>query len=377
MTTLLRGVTWEHERGFGSVVAAANSYRAVRPDVEIDWQFRSLQAFADHPIDQLVRDFDLLIIDHPHIPLAAEAGLFAALDGRGFDEQLTVLASQSVGRSHESYGYRGHQYGLATDAAAQVAAYRPDLIEAPPTDWAGVLELAGEGRVVWPAKPIDAFSSLITIAASNGSPPMSEPGVFLAEADALATLELMREMAALVPAENLGWNPIQAADALSSGDRYAYSPLLFGYTNYSRPGFREHRLRYVDIPMGTQGVAGSLLGGAGVAVSASTEHLDAAIEHAFWLASAEVQEGVYYDGGGQPGNDVAWESPRTNADSLDFFTGTRATLEGAYLRPRHPNYIALQDALSPLVTQALAGELTDSEVIRRLNDGAAYYLGEN
>jgi len=43
-----------------------------------------------------------------------------------------------------------------------------------------------------------------------------------------------------------------------------------------------------------------------------------------------VQEGVYYDAGGQPGNAVAWESDRTNADSLDFFRGTRATLEGAY-----------------------------------------------
>jgi multiple sugar transport system substrate-binding protein len=377
VTTILRGITWEHARGYGSVVAAAEAYRALRPDVEVRWEFRSLQAFADHPIDRLVEDFDLLVIDHPHIPIAAEQGLFARLDGQGYDDELALLATQSVGRSHESYSHGGHQYGLATDAAAQVAAFRPDLIAEPPRDWEAVLALAREGRVLWPTKPIDAFSSLVTIAANSGTPPMREPGVFLTLETALPVLELMRELVALVPADNLGWNPIQAADALSESDRWVYSPLLFGYTNYSRAGFRPNRLKYVDIPAGAQGVDGSLLGGAGIAVSARTRHPDEAIAHAFWLDSAEVQEGVYYDGGGQPGNAVAWESDRTNADSLDFFRGTRRTLEGAYLRPRAARYIELQDALSPLVTLALAGGLDDAQLVSRLNDGVADYLMED
>ena len=377
MTTILYGITWEHARGYGSVVAAAEAYRALRPDVEVRWEFRSLQAFADHPIDRLVEDFDLLVIDHPHIPIAAEQGLFARLDGQGYDDELALLATQSVGRSHESYSHGGHQYGLATDAAAQVAAFRPDLIAEPPRDWEAVLALAREGRVLWPTKPIDAFSSLVTIAANSGTPPMREPGVFLTLETALPVLELMRELVALVPADNLGWNPIQAADALSESDRWVYSPLLFGYTNYSRAGFRPNRLKYVDIPAGAQGVDGSLLGGAGIAVSARTRHPDEAIAHAFWLDSAEVQEGVYYDGGGQPGNAVAWESDRTNADSLDFFRGTRRTLEGAYLRPRAARYIELQDALSPLVTLALAGGLDDAQLVSRLNDGVADYLLED
>jgi multiple sugar transport system substrate-binding protein len=377
VTTILYGITWEHARGYGSVVAAAEAYRAVRPDVEVRWEFRSLQAFADHPIDRLVEDFDLLVIDHPHIPIAAEQGLFARLDGQGYDDELALLATQSVGRSHESYSHGGHQYGLATDAAAQVAAFRPDLIAEPPRDWEAVLALAREGRVLWPTKPIDAFSSFVTIAANSGTPPMREPGVFLTLETALPVLELMRELVALVPADNLGWNPIQAADALSESDRWVYSPLLFGYTNYSRAGFRPNRLKYVDIPAGAQGVDGSLLGGAGIAVSARTRHPDEAIAHAFWLDSAEVQEGVYYDGGGQPGNAVAWESDRTNADSLDFFRGTRRTLEGAYLRPRAARYIELQDALSPLVTLALAGGLDDAQLVSRLNDGVADYLLED
>ncbi len=368
MTTVLRGMTWEHARGYGSVVAAAAAYSKVQPDVEVRWEFRSLQAFADHPIEKLVEQYDLLIIDHPHIPHAAESGLFVALDGVGHDQELATLATQSVGRSFESYSHRGHQWGLATDAAAQVAAYRPDLIAEPPRDWPAVLELARAGRVLWPGKPIDAFSSLVTVASNAGARPMSGDGLFLPEQEALAALAMLHELAAHVPADNLSMNPIQVADALSDGDRFAYSPLLFGYTNYARSGFRPKRLRYVDIPRGLRGVAGSLLGGAGIAVSARSRSRAEAIDHAFWLASAAVQTGVYFDGGGQPGNSAAWDDDRTNEQTLDFFRGTRATLEGAYLRPRTPNYIDLQDRLSPLVTRALAGELSDAQCVRQLNE---------
>lgn len=374
MTTILRGITWEHARGYGSVAAAAAAYRDVAPDVEVRWEQRSLQAFADQPLEELVEEYDLLVIDHPHIPLAAEHGLFLRLDGTGHDDELAVLASQSVGASHETYAHAGGQWGLATDAAAQVAAYRPDLLPEPPRDWAGVLALAAEGRVLWPYKPVDAFSSLVTVASGGGEEPMRSPGVFLS-GDALGeAMEILRKLARLVPEENSAWNPIQAADALSTGDRFAYVPLMFGYTNYSRAGFRPHRLRYTDIPASREGVRGSLLGGAGIAVSARTRHLEQAVDHAFWLDSAPVQEGVYYDAGGQPGNAVAWESDRTNADSLDFFRGTRATLEGAYVRPRFVHYIELQNALSEHVTAALLGRLTDDELRERLDAGVAEWL---
>jgi multiple sugar transport system substrate-binding protein len=377
MTTVLRGITWEHARGYGSVVAAANAYRAIRPDVEVTWEFRSLQAFADQPIERLVEQYDLLVIDHPHVPYAAANGLFAQLDGAGHDDELRMLASQSVGRSHESYSHADHQWALATDAAAQVAVFRPDLISEPPRDWPAVLELARSGRVLWAAKPIDAFSSLVTVSANAGTSPMNGDGLFLPEAAAREALALLHELAALVPVDNLTWNPIQVADALAESDAWAYSPLVFGYSNYSRDGFRRHRLRYVDIPSGQGGVVGSLLGGAGVAVSAHTEFPDEALEHAFWLASAGVQAGAYFDGGGQPGNAVAWDDDRTNAETLDFFRGTRATLEGSYLRPRFAGYIELQDRLSPLVTRTLAGELTDAECVTRMNDLTAEFSEVN
>ncbi|RFA10806.1 sugar ABC transporter substrate-binding protein [Subtercola boreus] len=368
-TVHLRGMTWDHPRGLDSVVAASAEYTRQHPGVTISWHVRSLQAFADHPIDDLARGHDLLVIDHPHIPLAARDGLFAALDGQGHDAELAALASASLGASHATYRHDGHQYGLATDAAAQVAVYRPDLLAAAdlPASWDDVFDLARGGRVLWAYKPIDAFSSLITIAANHGGEAMREPGVFLTPEQAAPALDIMHRLAGLVPPDNAWFNPIQVAEELVRDSAYAYSPLAFGYTNYSRAGFRPHRLAYADMPAGPRGHAGSLLGGAGIAVSAFTPHRAEATDFTFWLDSPEVQKGVYFDAGGQPGHPEAWEDDRTNAATLDFFRGTRATLEGAYVRPRFAGFIELQDEGSPLVTAALLGELSDAELLRRLD----------
>lgn len=371
----LRGITWEHPRGYDSLLSSSTRYEEIEPGVTVRWEYRSLQAFADAPLEQLAAGYDLLVIDHPHVPMAAEDGLLTPLEGLGLDDELAVLASQSVGRSHESYAYRGHQYGLASDAAAQVAVYRPDLLAQPPTTWEQVFELADQGRVLWPAKPIDSYSSLITLAANAGAPPNETPGVFLAEEAALEALEVMHRLADLVPEQNLAQNPIEVAELLSGGDRWCYAPLLFGYTNYSRDGFRRHRLKYVDIPAGPRGVDGSLLGGAGIAVSAAASDVPAAAAFAVWVASAAAQTGVFFEAGGQPGNAAAWEDDATNAATWDFFRGTRDTLEGAYVRPRVPGYIEFQDDMSPLVTTTLRREITDQQLVRQLNDRAEALLG--
>lgn len=347
--------------------SAAAAYERLT-GVGVDWDHRSLQAFADAPLAGLAASYDLLVIDHPHVPEAAEAGWLAPLDGVGFDDELADLVDHSVGQSPQSYQHGGRTYGLATDAAAQVAAHRPDLLPDPPTTWEEVLRLAEQGRVVWPAKPIDAFSSLVTVAGNHGAVLCPAPGVFLEESSALRALELLHALARLVPPENLTHNPIQAAEMLVAGDRWAYAPLLFGYTNYSRQGFRGRRLRYVDIPSAGLGPVGSLLGGAGVAVSATSSQVEAARSFAFWVASAPVQTGVYFDGGGQPGHGAAWDDDRLNEATLDFFRGTRATLEASQVRPRSDGYIAFQDRVSPWVTAALQGRMTDLEVVARMND---------
>lgn len=356
----LRGITWEHPRGHGSMVAASARYRQLT-GADVHWDQRSLQAFGDAPLYDLASEYDLLVIDHPHVPLAAQSGTLAPFGGQRHAPALSELAENSVGRSHASYAHRDQQWALACDAAAQVAAYRPDLLPEPPTEWTAVLDLARHGKVLWPAKPIDAYSSLITVAA--GLRP--EPTFLQADATREA-LRLLRELSALVPPNCLAQNPIQVAERLSADDQYSYAPLVFGYSNYSRAGFREHRLRYCDIPAGPYGPRGSLLGGAGIAVSSKNQNIEAAQEFALWVAGPEAQTGAYFDGGGQPAHALAWEDDRLNTETLDFFRGTRKTLELASLRPRTTGYMEFQNTIAPMVTDVLRGTLRDTALLNQI-----------
>ena len=55
----LRGSTWNHTRGYAPLVATAKSYQLTHPEVEIHWDKRSLQDFADFPIETLAETYDL------------------------------------------------------------------------------------------------------------------------------------------------------------------------------------------------------------------------------------------------------------------------------------------------------------------------------
>jgi len=368
----LRGITWDHPRG----LAPLRALDRFGVHLQVSWSARSLQEFADVPIERLVDDYDLLVIDHPHLPIVARDGLLVQLDGAGHDEELSEIEKQSVGASHSSYWYGGHQYALAIDAAAQVSVYRPDLISAPPQSWEGVLELAGEGRVLWPGKPVDAMSSFLTLCAARGAAVCSTEESFVPREDGLAALDLLHQLVDDVGGSWANDDPIAVAERLSGGDRWCYAPLVFGYVNYSRPGFRPHRLTYTDLPAGSRGPVGSCLGGAGIAVSSRTAWPAAAVSYAFFLASAETQRGTYYWSGGQPGNSVAWEDQQINGDCMDFFTSTRATLEGAVVRPRHPGWIELQELLGAAVHAALDRSISDDQCLLMIEEGRERVLQE-
>ncbi|MGH3170038.1 MAG: hypothetical protein ACRDN0_29665, partial [Trebonia sp.] len=226
MSTRLLGITWDHSRGLDSLVAA----EAVRPagdDTEVEWTARSLKDFGDLLPGTLAARYDLLVIDHPHVPHAVAAGLLLPLDGIGFDDELAELAAQAVGPTHVSYQYAGRQWALAIDAAAQVAARRPDLLLAPPRTWDEVFALAATGTVLWPAAPTDAIASFLTLAASRGTPVRPGPKL-LPEADGLAVLAHLHRLADAVPAWCLAANPIEIAERLADDDGFSYVPLTYG-----------------------------------------------------------------------------------------------------------------------------------------------------
>ena len=185
----------------------------------------------------------------------------------------------------------------------------------------------------------------------------------------MRVLAMMREIAGLVGQECFDMDPIGVFERMAEpGSRIVCSPLIYGYANYAMEGFRRHRLAFADMPVvGTVGPAGSALGGTGIAVSAFSEAKDAAIDFAYWIASAEVQGGPYPASGGQPGHDAGWTSEAANAASNGFYRETRATLEGAWVRPRHDGYMAFQQEASDRLNAGLTRNGDSRRVIADLN----------
>ena len=119
--------------------------------------------------------------------------------------------------------------------------------------------------------------------------------------------------------------------------------------------------------IGSNGPVGSALGGTGIAVSAFSKAKDAAIDFAYWVASGDVQRGPYAAAGGQPGHAAAWEDQSVNAATGNFYSDTRATLEGAWVRPRHDGYMAFQQKASDRIIVNLTSGHPPSQVVADLN----------
>jgi multiple sugar transport system substrate-binding protein len=351
----LKGMTWDHARGFDPMVATSKAYGARHPGVEIVWEKRSLQAFADRPIKDMAADYDLMVIDHPHVGEVAPGGWLVALDTVGRPDELAALARQSVGKSHPSYQFDGHQWALAIDAATPVAAYRPDRISAAPDTWDEVLEMARSGQVAFALIPVNALTTFFGMANSLGYSVAETPHRLLGRAAGEQVLASMMEICALMDPACLDLDPIDILDAMSgNADAPAYAPFGYGYTNYSRARYRPYPIVFADAPaIGSRGPAGTVLGGTGISVSARSKHPDIAVDYAFFIAGADCQSGLYFSSGGQPANAVAWESSACNASCANFFTNTRKTLETAWVRPRYHGYMGFQDRAGRLIHACL------------------------
>jgi len=357
---ILKGMTWDHARGFDPMIASAKKFCSENPDVKIIWEKRSLQAFADRPIELMAFDYDLMVIDHPHVGEASRKDLIYELNhSEDYKNELKILEQESVGLSHQSYNFNDNQYALAIDAAAPVSSYRKDLLNNIPKTFEDVIQLAEKSLVMWPIKPVDAISSFNTIAANLGNPINSKEGVFIELSIANSILEMMKKLADLVPRECLSMNPIETLDYMSTNDDILYCPLLYGYSNYSRLNFRESLIHFTDIPSFNgkeNNCSGSQLGGTGLAISKSTKHLKTALKYCFWVASENCQRGLYYDSGGQPGNVLAWRDDKINENCNDFFKNTLKTLDKSWLRPRYDGYMYYQDKAGTLINNFLKGE---------------------
>lgn len=340
---VLHGITWGHSRGISPLLAASQRYNELHPDIEIRWKKRSLQEFADFPIEELTRSFDLLIIDHPWAGRAAVTNCVLPLDQFLPAAFMEEQATNSVGYSHFSYQYGGSQWALAIDAATPAASYRPDLLDELPRTWEDLLKLADTGKVAVPAIPIDLLMNFYTFCIACGEEPFLSGDEVVHEETGIQAIETMKQLYSRVDRRFFNCNPIAVAELMSKDNSYLYCPFAYGYSNYSRAGYAAHRLVYTEVVHLNGKQLRTTIGGTGLAVSAFGQHQAAALEFAQYVVGGACQRSLYVEHGGQPGHLSAWKDPLANQLTYDFFTSVLPLMENGYVRPRYNGYLHFQD----------------------------------
>lgn len=368
----LRGITWNHTRGYLPMVATAQRFSEIHPQIEIDWKKRSLQEFAEFSLNKLAEAFDLLVIDHPIVGDSAAHDILVPLDESLPQAFLDDQGRNSVGKSHSSYSYGGRQWALAIDAAAPVSSYRRDLLDQErmkiPETWQDVIRLAKRGAVAVPAIPIDSLMNFYMMCFAVGEAPFPNAEQVVPQDVGVEALSMLRELLSFCASECFSRNPIATYEAMGSGDSIAYCPFAYGYSNYSRRGCSKNLIQFGDlVRFGGNGALRSTLGGAGLAISVRCRHRDVAVAYARFVAEGECQRTLYFQSGGQPGHRTAWQDAQVNTISNGFFEITLPALDRAYLRPRYNGYLDFQDKAGPVVQRYLQQGGSASAVMAQLN----------
>jgi multiple sugar transport system substrate-binding protein len=373
VSVVLRGMTWDHSRGYLPVAATAQRFSELNPGVTIEWEKRSLRAFEEFPVERLAADYDLVVLDHPFVGHAAKHGLFMPLDRELPAPFLKEQAENSVGASHASYAFAGHQWALAIDAATPVAFWREDLmagrgLEVPRT-WEEMMALARLGRVEVPAAPINCLMNFYSLCLALGEEPFAGRDRVAGATVGREALARLRELITLCDPECWSRNPIASHELLSSetNTAVAYCPFAYGYSNYARAGYSAHRLAFGEPPAMNGVSARTTLGGTGLAVSALRPHIAEALAYAEFTASPGIQATLFAQAGGQPGHRLAWLSSENNAATGSFFSRTLAVFDRAYVRPRYCGHMGFQSAAGPIVHAALQGAVSDAEALGKID----------
>jgi len=368
---LLKGITWDHSRGLVPLQAAAQRFGELHPNVQIQWEKRSLQAFADYSIEKLTTTYDLLIIDHPWVGGASVTNCVLPLNAYLPQSFLETLAVHSVGASHDSYHYDGGQWALAVDAAAPVASMRADLLvqqQIPvPQTWEEVMAIAAKGKAAAPAIPIDLLMNFYTFCLAYNAK-LFEEGEVVECSAGIAALNTMKEFYGLLNRHFFSMNPIAVAEAMSNTDDYWYCPFAYGYSNYSRKHYSRQVLSCSNVVTFNGQLLQTTLGGTGIAVSGYSSQQSVAVDFAQFVCSPEWQGREYILTGGQPGYDFGYEDALNNEVCNRFFKNTRTTLEQAYVRPRYHGYLHFQDAGGFYIQEYLKGNTQSPQaVLNKLN----------
>jgi multiple sugar transport system substrate-binding protein len=336
-------MAWDHPRATNPLNAISAEW-ARESGIAVVWDARPLKAFEDQPLEELAGNYDLILIDHPFVGFAATSGLIVPADEWVDPPYLADQAAHSAGPSFRSYTWNGKQWALAIDAACQVSAVREDLwrmarMEALPTVWEEVVLLAerchnSDHQVAIPLNPNHAYCAFLAVGVCAAGDEFWRVGTQVDRSGARHSLEFLCDLARSLHPSSQHDDPIGISDCMTRTDEIVYVPLMFGYSNYAREGFRRYRMRFANAPRGSTGRRGSVLGGVGLSLSARSRSPSGTAALARRIADPKMQSGTYANVGGQPGHAMAWNSSAVNDQTSGFFRDTQPTMRDAFVRPR-------------------------------------------
>jgi multiple sugar transport system substrate-binding protein len=360
------GLTWDHPRGFRALEAAAAADTAI----SLHWERQPLEGFEAHPIADLAQRYDLMVLDHPHLGDAVAAECLVPLESLFAAEEIAAWAAASVGRSFASYHYAGRYWALPLDAATQVAAFRPDLLEdeGPPPTWEAVIALAQRRRVCLSLAGPHAALTFMSLCVALGDPPTARDcEQFVSAGVGTEALAIMAAIYRCALGLASGKNPIGILEAMAKGEDIAYCPLIYGYVNYAAPAANRHIVGFGNVPAVRRGGSlGSTLGGTGLAVTRRAAATPELLTHIRNLMSEQTQRCFIPQHDGQPSARAAWQDADVNKRWGNFYRDTLRTVEAAWVRPRYKNFIAFQAKASALIRSALESRASAPSLLAEL-----------
>lgn len=362
-----RGLTWDHPRG-RDALEASSLYRVEGSEssARFEWDVHSLAGFESRPISEIARDYDLIVLDHPHLGAALASGSLLPLDSIFATRELDMWGRASVGPSMDAYRMDGHVWALPIDAATQVAAGLRAQIGVFPQTWTEVDALSRTGSVALSVAGPHALVTFASACIALGEEPAAGED-FISVETGSAVFELLAGIAGRAAQGSNSLDPIGLLQRMSEVGDIHYVPLVFGYVTFATLASAEG-ISFGDAPSGALGGRrGSTLGGAGLAVSQRCAVSSELKEYLRWLMSADAQERFIPLHNGQPSALAAWHSPVLNAEYGNFYASTLATIEDAWVRPRYDGYIGFQIEGSEVVRGILSGETSSTRGIELIN----------
>ena len=100
-----RGLTWDHPRGVNALRAAARELERSRSGITIEWETQPLEGFESRRLQDLCDQYDLVVLDHPHVGEVASKACLVPLEDLFAADQLASWSRETVGSCMASYRY--------------------------------------------------------------------------------------------------------------------------------------------------------------------------------------------------------------------------------------------------------------------------------